>query len=157
VLWEAEFPGEPIDPQFFRLYLSPGGDLDVPEPKCGQYLLAETDTRLEAGNEFGLPIGPYFVQSGFDPETGKRLASWVRKPQGPHVALVNRAYDPNTGKATFEQRFDFLGTGGKAAGAKTENWYRKIERTLDATGKVTKEETFRHDQELLDNRWVMVK
>jgi hypothetical protein len=156
VLWEVALPGEPTDPQFFGLYLSPGGELDVTMPKCEQILLAETDTRLEAGNEFGLPAGPYFVQGGFDPESGKLLARWVRKPQGPHVALVNRAYDPDTGKATFEQRFDFPTTGGKAAGAKAENWYRKIERTLGA-GKVTKEETFRYDESAeAGKRWVKV-
>jgi hypothetical protein len=157
-LWEATIPGGPVDSYSFGLYLSPGRDLVVPETKCGQYLLAETDTRLEKGNEFGLAEGPYYVQSGFDPETGKVLAKWVRVPENPYVALVNRAYNPDTGKATFEQRFDFLDTGGKAAGAKTENWYRKIERTLDASGKVTKEETYRYDEAAeAGKRWVKVK
>jgi hypothetical protein len=95
------------------------------------------------------------VKTGFDPETGKRLAAWVRKPQHSHVALVNRAYDPRTGKPRLEQRFDFPQTSGKAVGAKTDDWYRKIERIFDAKGELAKEETFRYDQEQAD-RWVKV-
>ena len=138
------------------LYDHPGGDLPVPDTRSGKYLTAETSVRLEKGNEFDLEPGEYWISTGLDPETGKKFAVWVRLPQESNVQLVNRAYDMESGKMTLELRFDFLTTGGKAAGAKTEDWYRKIERAFDATGKVTKEETFRYDQ-TADPRWVKVK
>jgi hypothetical protein len=154
VLWEHEIPGTKVDSYTsWGLSHSTGGELAVAMPKGGKLLLAETDTRLEKDNEFQLAAGTYWVKTGFDPETGKRLAAWVRKPQHSHVPLVNRAYDPGTGKPRYEQRLDFPQTGGKAVGAKTDGWYRKIERTFDAEGKLTKEETFRYDQEQAD-RWV---
>ena len=157
-LWEKELPGKPTGPYAFGLSLSPGTDLEVPTPKCGQYLVAETATRLGKDNEFGLPAGPYWINTGFDPETGKKLAVWVRVPQESHVALVDRRYDPDTGKVQFEQRYDFLKAGGKAAGAKTEDWYRRTERTFDAAGKVTKEEVLRYDEDAeAGKRWVKVR
>jgi hypothetical protein len=157
VLWEHEIPGTKVDSYTsWGLSNNTGGELTVQQmPKGGKLLMAETSTRLEKGNEFQLEVGTYWLKTGFEPETGKRLAAWVRKPQPAHVALVNRAYDLRTGKPTLEQRFDFPQTGGKAVGSRTDDWYRKIERTFDATGKLTKEETFRYDQQQAD-RWVKV-
>jgi hypothetical protein len=157
VVWEHALPGTKTGIAYdWSLVDGPGGDLPVPDTRSGKYLTIELSVRLEKGNEFGLDPGPYWVSTGFDPETGKKFAAWVRWPQESNVQLVNRAYDMDTGKVTLELRFAFLKTGGKAAGAKTEDWYRKIDRTFDATGKVTKEETFRHDQDA-DPRWVKVK
>lgn len=156
VLWEHEIPGTKVDSYAsWGLSNSTGGELTVEMPKSGKLLMAETSARLEKDNEFQLAAGTYWVRTGFDPETGKRLAAWVRRPQHSHVGLVNRAYDPGTGKPKREQRFDFPQTGGKAVGSKTDAWYRKIERTFDATGELTKEETFRYDQEQAD-RWVKI-
>lgn len=157
-LWEKEFPGKPTDDLYPYSLCQSTGELDVQMPRCGQILMTETSTRLEKGNEFGLDSGPYCVSTGFDPETGKRHGVWVRPlPEGPGAPQVNREYDPNTDKPTREQRFDFPKTGGKAANAKAEDWYRKIERTFDATGKVTKEETFRYDGDAeAGKRWVKV-
>jgi hypothetical protein len=158
-LWEKEFPGKPASDLYpYSLYQGTG-ELNLKMPKCGHILMAETSTRLEKDNEFGLPAGPYHVGTGFDPETGKRHGVWARPlPEGPNVPRVNREYDPDTDKPKREQRFDVPLTGGKAVGAKTEDWYRMIARTFDATGKVTKEETFRHDQDAdPDKRWVKVK
>jgi hypothetical protein len=154
VLWEHEIPGTKVDSYAsWGLSNNTGGLTVKMMPKHGRLLVAETDTRLEKDNEFQLAAGTYWVKTGLDPETGKRLAAWVRKPQHGHVPLVNRAYDPGTGKPQLEQRFDILQTGGKAVGSKTDDWYRKIERTFDATGERTKEETFRYDQQAAD-RWV---
>ncbi len=155
VLWEQKIAGTKVDSYAsWGLSNNTGGELIVKNmPKHGRLLMAETSTRLEKDNEFQLAAGTYWLKTGFDAETGKRLAAWVRKPQHGHVPLVNRAYDPGTGKPTLEQRFDFPQTGGKAVGSKTDEWYRKVERTFDATGELTKEETFRHDQGQAD-RWV---
>ena len=157
-LWTQEIPGEPVKGYFvWGLWDNTGGELKVPMPKCGKILIAETKRRLGEGNEFGLETGAYHVNTGFDPETGKRLAAWVRTPQESHVGLVNRRYDPETGGLAFEQRFDFPKSGGKAAGAGKEDWYRKVERAFDADGKVTKEEVFRYDEGAdYDKRWVRV-
>jgi hypothetical protein len=49
-------------------------------------------------------------------------------------------------------------TGGKAVGAKTENWFRRVYRTFDAaTGKITAEDVFRWgDAKSGDEWWVKV-
>jgi hypothetical protein len=158
VLWTREIPGAPVEEYFsWGLWDNTGTDIPAKLPACGKVLIAETKMRLEKDNEFGLDPAVYYVNTGFDPESGKRVAAWVRKPQASHVALVNREYDPDTDKPKREERFAFLTTGGKAVGAKTEEWYRKIERTFDAMGKVTKEVVFRYDDTAEpDKRWVKV-
>ena len=52
----------------------------------------------------------------------------------PSVEVMNRAYDLDTGRPTRDERFDFLKTGGKAVGAKTEDWWRKIEPSIRRFG-----------------------
>ena len=151
-----EIPGTKTGDYFsWGLWDNTGGDLVVKMPKCGKILIAETSRRVEQDNEFGIAAGTYWINTGFDPETGKRLASWVRLPQASHVAVVDRRYDPDTGHPQFEQRYDWPKTGGKAAGAKTDDWFRKIERTFDAAGKVTKEDVFRYDGSV-EGRWAKV-
>jgi hypothetical protein len=158
VIWEKQLPGKPTEAYFYGLFQSTGGDLDVKMPKCGQILFTETDTKLEADNEFGLPAGRYYVNNGLDPETGKKHGTWVRVAQAGHIAVMNREYDPDTGKPTRDQRFDGIDTGGKALGAKTESWLRRTDRTFDPTGKVTKEEVFWYDASAdAGKRWVKVK
>jgi hypothetical protein len=157
-LWEHKLDGAPTDASAaWGLYQSFGGEVRAPVPKCGQVLFAETHTELAKGNEFDLPPGAYYLNRAYDPETGKLHALTVRLPQGPSAVLVERDYDPATGKPTRENRYTFLETGGKAAGAKAESWYRKVRRTFDAAGKVAKEETFRYeDGAAPDTRWVLV-
>jgi hypothetical protein len=159
VLWAKELPGTKVEGYFgLGLWESTGNTFPARLPPCGKILVAPTKTRLEDGNEFGLAAGTYHVNTGFDPETGMRYAAWVSLPQTSQVDLLHREYDPATGKAKREDRFDSLRSGGKAVGAKTEEWYRKISRTFDpATGKVTQEEVFRYDQAAEpDRRWVKV-
>ena len=152
-LWHKEVPGtKASDYDKWGLVDDTGGTLVVTMPRCGKILLAETSRRVENDNEFGIAAGTYWIKTGFDPETGQRLASWVRLPQPSHVAVVDRRYDPATGHPQFEQRYAFLRSGGKAAGAKSDDWFRKIERTFDATGKVTKEDVFRYDGSV-EGRW----
>jgi hypothetical protein len=159
VLWTRAIDGTPVDEYFsWGLWDNTGTGYPAKMPACGKVLIAETKMRLDRDNEFGLGAAEYYVNTGFDPESGKRVAAWVRKPQTSHVALVNREYDPNTDKPKREERFDFLTTGGKAVGAKTDEWYRKTERTFDATGKVVKEDVFRHEQSAEpEKRWVRVE
>jgi hypothetical protein len=157
VLWEKALPGKPLD-YHFGLFQSTGGSFEVQMPKCGHILFTESDARLEKDNEFGLPAGSYYVNNGLDPQTGKRHGTWVRVAQGPSVEVMNRAYDLDTGKPTRDERFEFLKSGGKAVGAKTEEWWRKVERTFDASGEVTKEAVFRYDESAeREKRWVKVK
>jgi hypothetical protein len=158
VIWEKTLPGKPLDAYHFGLFQSTGGDFEVQMPKCGHILFTESDARLEKDNEFGLPAGPYYVNNGFDPQTGKRHGTWIRVAQGPSVEVMNRAYDLGTGKPARDERFEFLKSGGKAVGARAEEWWRKIERTFDASGEVTKEEVFRYDESAeREKRWVKVK
>ena len=155
-LWQTEIPGTNTSDHSWGLRTGTGGDLVVKMPKCGKIIMAETSRTIEKDNEFGIPAGTYWVNTGWDPETGKRLASWVRLPLAGHVGVVDRSYDADTGRPQFEQRYDFPKTGGNAVGAKTEEWFRKIERTFDATGKLTKEDVFRYD-ESVTGRWRKVK
>jgi hypothetical protein len=158
VLWEVTLTGKPLDAYHFGLFQSTGGDFVVAMPKCGHILFTESDTVLPKDNPFGLPEGRYYVNDGLDPVSGKRHGTWIRVAQGPSVEVLNRAYDLTTGKPTRDERFDWLKTGGIAVGAKKEDWWRKTERTFDASGKVTKEEVFRYDEALeREKRWVKLK
>ena len=68
-------------------------------PASGKMMIAETAVPLESGNEFGLPADTYYVCTGYDPETGQRLAAWVsRYQQQGQVDLVHREYDAKTGR-----------------------------------------------------------
>lgn len=158
VLWEHALTGKPLNDYNFGLFESTGGDFEVAMPKCGRILFTESDTKLGKDNEFGLPAGPYYVNHGFDPVSGTRHATWIRLAQGPSVEVMNRAYDLTSGKPSREVQYDMPKTGGIAVGAKAEEWWRKVERTYDAKGKVTKEEQFRYDESAdREKRWVKVK
>jgi hypothetical protein len=160
VLWEKEVPGTRTDGYFsWGLWDNTGTDFPARMPPCGKILIAETKSRLEKDNEFGLAAGTYHVNTGFDPESGKRYAAWVSLPQTSRVDLVHREYDPGTGRPKREERFDLVPSGGKAVGAKSEEWYRKTARRFDPdTGRVTAEEVFWYDQAAEpDRRWVKVK
>lgn len=159
VLWEKEIPGAPVDGcASWGLWDNTGDDFVPKFPACGKLLIAQTATALDKDNEYGLPAGPYHVTTGFDPESGTRYAAWVYKAEVGGVELVRRAYDPPTAKPTREERFESPRTGGKAVGAKTDDWLKKTARTFDPkTGKVTKEEVFRHDQCAdPNNRWIKI-
>ena len=82
----------------------------------GSGLVAETALTLDAGNEFDLPAGPYYLSTTFDPDTGKRLSACVTVLQDGHAIHVRRDYDPESGRARREERFDWPLTGGKVAG-----------------------------------------
>ena len=157
VLWEKEIPGTRVDAYASWGFWGGLSDFELKMPACGVLLLAETHTQLDNDNEFGLAAGAYYVNTGFDPETGKRRAVCVRLPQGPSVIRLNREYDADTGAVKHEDRYDTVLTGGKVVGAKTEDWYRKITRTFDHAGKLTREEIFRHDAGAESGkRWVKV-
>jgi hypothetical protein len=72
--------------------------------------------------------------------------------------VVDRKYDMSSEKIKREDRFDFPKTGGLKVGAKSDEWWRKSVREFDvATGKVSKEETFRYDDtQEPAKRWVKV-
>lgn len=158
-LWEHKLDGAPTDAYAaWGLYRSFGGGVEAAMPKCEQVLFAETHIELAKGNEFEVTPGPYYLNRGYDPETGKVHSATVRLPQGPSVVRVERSYDPATGKPISDNRYALSETGGKAIGAKDDKWYGKVRRTYDAAGKVSKEETFRYDDGAApDMRWVLVK
>ena len=91
-----------------------------------------------------------------DPHTGKWLSACVTVLQDGHSIRVQRDYDPESGRVLREERFDWPKSGGKVAGAKAEDWYRKVVQTFDPkTGKVTAQEVFRWDDTKSgDQRWV---
>jgi hypothetical protein len=145
VLWETTVPGTPSKRAHAWGFL-------------GSALVAETALTLDAGNEFSLAAGAYYLSTTFDPDTGKRLAACVTVLQDSHVVRVQRDYDLPTGRPVREERFDWPRTGGKAVGAKADDWFRKVARTFDPkTGKVTAEAVFRWDDTKSgDERWVKV-
>jgi hypothetical protein len=158
LLWERFVPGKHVDKHLgWGLIESTGIDFPAKMPPCKRLLIAPSLVALEQDNDFGLPAGSYQVQIGFDPESGKRYSAWVIEPNAA-LDLIHRDYEPDTAKVTREDRFDVLKTGGKAAGARTEEWYRKTSRTFDTvTGKVAREEVFWYDDQAeFENRWVKV-
>lgn len=141
VLWETVIPGTPAK-RYYSWDFWDGGSGGFPAevPKVGSLLVAETAQTLAAGNEYDLPTGPYYLCSTFDPHSGKRLSTCVTLHQDPHVIKVQREYHAETSRLLREERFDWPATGGKAIGAKNDDWYRKMARTFDPkTGKVTTE------------------
>ncbi|HJZ60338.1 MAG TPA: hypothetical protein VKE74_35670 [Gemmataceae bacterium] len=159
VLWEMTVPGTPSKRYYSWGFWDAGpGGFPTHVPKSGRLLVAETALTLDAGNEFDLPAGPYYLCSTFDPHTGNRLSACVTVLQDPHVIHVQRDYDPRTGRYFREERFDWPKSGDKAVGAGREDWYRKVARTFDPkTGKLTAEEVFRWDETKSgDERWVKV-
>jgi hypothetical protein len=159
LLWNKDLPGTKLEGYLaWGLWETTGNTFPRRLPPCEKLLMARTETRLEASNEFGLDAGLYHITTGFDPETGVRWAAWVSLPQSPQIDLVHREYDTPTGKTKREDRFETLRTGGKAVGARSDEWIRKTSRTFDpATGKVTGEQVFRYDQFAEpDQQWVKV-
>jgi hypothetical protein len=159
VLWEAALPGKKSH-RAYALTLLDNGYNDFPRkmPRCGKVLFAETAQPLGKGNEYGLPAGTYYVTHAFDPENGRRLSVYVAVHQDPQVDLLQRDYDPATGRLRYEDRYDWLDQGGKAVGGKEERWWRKISRTFDpASGAVTRTEVFRYDFDRQPDRWVRVE
>jgi hypothetical protein len=167
VLWEVALPGAlwDDDPEYtpeWDFFDVRGTTSRYPSerPKSGFVLATATLRLLAAGNEYGLPTGKYLVEAAFDPETGTRRAARVYAASPPRVELVRRDYDP-ADQLLGEERFDWAETGGKAAGAKTERWFRKVARAFDPkTGTVTKQETFRYVEDTTkssDEGWVKVR
>jgi hypothetical protein len=155
IIWERVIPGTPTDSYLHGLAEGAGGEIEVKMPTCGKILLTETNTNLVKGNEFGLPAGQYYINSGLDPETGKKHVTWIREGKQVGSAIMNLAYDPDSLNPIREQRFEIGKTGGKAVGARTDVWWGKTERTFDENGKVTMEYVYWHDES--ENRWVKVK
>jgi hypothetical protein len=160
VLWETTVPGTPSKRYYSWGFWDAGGPGGFPThvPKSGRLLVTETALALDAGNEFGLPAGPYYLCTTFDPRTGKRLSACVTVLQDGHSIHVQQAYDPGTGRPVREERFDWPKSGGRAVGARTDDWFRKVARTFDLeTGRVTSEAVFRWDDTKSgDERWVKV-
>jgi hypothetical protein len=165
ILWETVLPGKKSE-RYAAWYLFPRdsvADLQwADRTATDTFLVAETGTALGKDNEYGLPAGKYYVSTAYDVDTGKRAAARVALLQDSDVECVFRAYDLKSGKVRREHRYDWLETGGKAVGAKTDSWLRRVERTFDVTtGRVTREEAFRHAQVevapgVQESRWVRV-
>ena len=148
-LWEKVLQGTKAD-RWIPWRFWPGGDaLSVqPEdcPRITGVLRAETARRLEEGNEYGLPAGKYYVAYCFDADTGRRVSAQVSKFQQGRAEPRLVLYDLKTGNVRMERAFQWMPTGGIAAGAKKESWLRKIVRRYDPkTGKKVGEEVFRYD------------
>jgi hypothetical protein len=163
LLWENEIPGTMIRPEHtFWLSGLRGFPEKIPStlPPVGRILNVKFETSLGGQNEYKLPSGRYVIEYGLDPETGKRLAAWLTRllPGGGRYDALHVEYDAESLKPRREHRFDWPEKGGKAVGAKTENWWRRTTRDFDPkTGRVTNKEVFRYDDTRdAEDRWVIV-
>ena len=153
LLWEADLPGEKFkgerfDGEWRLLHRErwPSGLGQAEENRSGWYLLAETTGRLESGNGYGLPAEEHRITYALDADSGETAAIWVTVMRlGPtSTPRVIQYFDQKTGKVRREERFDSFESGGLAAGAEKEYWYRKLVRTYDPnTSQLKGEEVFR--------------
>jgi hypothetical protein len=158
-LWEVPLPGEKGAGEWRQLHLdqwSSGLGL-ADRTKTDWYLCVETLTTLEASNPYQLPAGKHKAVYVLDSDTG-RTASVRFCDANKSDPSVIHFYDLATGKLRREERFDFLKTGGRAAGADTEDWLRQVVRTYDpASGKLKGEEVLRHASTPDGSKYVPVK
>jgi hypothetical protein len=153
LLWEAELPGTkfgsgPLEGDWNILHRDnwSSGLRHAGENRSGRFLLAETSSRLEPANGYRLPAGKYRLTFALDADSGKTAAVWVSQPdRGPtSTPLVIHYLDLKTGSVRREERYDLLETGGLAAGAKEERWFRKLVRIYaPGTSEPTAEQVFR--------------
>ncbi|MFO0937582.1 MAG: hypothetical protein U0798_13810 [Gemmataceae bacterium] len=150
-LWEKSLPGEKFggtdrfSGQWTLLHRDqwPSGLGFAEQTPSNWYLLAESLTDLDAGNPYQLPAGKYRIVSILVAETGKTAGVRVC-PSNSADPRVIHFYKLQTGKLMHEEWFDFLTTGGKAAGNSEESWLRKTVRKYEpATGQLKQEEIYR--------------
>jgi hypothetical protein len=141
LLWDVKLPGEKFESeqlegewQILHRDQWPSGLEHADENRSGYYLFAETVHRLEKANPYGL-------------HSELISAIWIsRLDLGPTATpSVIQYFDQRSNAVRREERYDSLERGGRAAGAEEERWYRKLVQTYDPkSGKLKKEETFRH-------------
>lgn len=158
-LWEVPLPGEKGAGEWRQLHLDQwsSGLGHADRTKTNWYLCVETLTTLEASNPYQLPAGKHKAVYVLDSDTGRTASVRVSDANKSDPSVVH-FYDLATGKLRREERFDFLKTGGRAAGADTEDWLRQVVRTYDpASGKMKGEEVLRHASTPDGSRYVPVK
>lgn len=155
-LWEKEVPGKKAG-SYMAWEIYPGGMYGIPAklPRSGKILYAQSAVELKAGNEFRLPAKKYYVTTGYDPETGRRAATWVFRYQTGLTSELHVDYDPKSGRPIIRARWDSPKTGGLQVGATTKSWWRKTVTRFDAkTGRETGRDIFRYDKK---RGWVKVR
>jgi hypothetical protein len=165
-LWERTLPGEKFKGEMFdgewKLYHRDQwpSKLDrADRNRSGRFLFAETSTKLEPSNPYGLKPEYHRLTYALDADTGKTVAIWVsRMYLGPtSTPDVVQYFDLKNGRLRVEVRFDLLTRGGKSLGAKEDHWLRKLVRTYDADGKtLLNEEIFRWSGSPTGNGYVPV-
>ena len=161
VLWETTVPGVmSARANAWGLYARNDVHARWTEPnRTNQHLCAETATILEAGNDYHMPPGKYYVLYLFDLDTGHRAAIRILEHQPGLVTHLYRAFDPETNRKRGEERYESIGIGGYALGGGTDGWLIKTVSTFDPqTGSKTGEELYRHGQVTLsrnvtESRW----
>lgn len=151
LLWEVDLPGEKYQDayaewRFLNRSQVPDDVEYAKDNPSGLFLFAETAHQLKDGNSYQLPAGKHRLRYALNADNGKTATIWVsrfdRSPAS--TPSVVQAFDPKTGRMRREERYDLLENGGLAAGAKEEQWLRKVVRTYDPkSGKLKAEEVFR--------------
>lgn len=98
-LWKKTIPGV-MSTRYLCWHIDHHAPTNYPDlvQKSGVLLIAETLTTLPKGNEFGLPADKVYVQTIYDPDTGKRLSTHVCSSRLGRPTLQERKYDFKTGK-----------------------------------------------------------
>ena len=159
-LWEKDVPGKKTG-NYMAWTLYAGRMYGIPAtlPKCGNVLYAQSTVELDAKNEYKIPAKTYNVITGYDPQTGRRVATWVVRHQSGWVNELHVDYHPKTGKPITRARWDSPTTGGRAIGGKKEAWWRKTVTRYDPkTGRETGREIYRYDETKPSSKaWVKVR
>jgi hypothetical protein len=119
-------------------------EMEWPQAEASHFVQVSTIGELPAGNEFDLPAGPCRIMCAFELRTGKKAAVWVARNQEVWLMQAFRQYDLDSGAPTIVMDFDLLTSGGIAAGADAENWYRRTVKRFH-NGQLQSEEVFRHE------------
>lgn len=159
-LWEKDVRGKKSG-SYMAWTLYAGGMYGIPKtlPKCGKVLYAQSAIELDEKNEYQLPAKKYYVLTGYDPETGRRAATWVLRFGTGWVNELHVDYHPQTGKPITRARWDSPTTGGLKVGARKDAWWRKTVTRYDQnTGRETGRDIFRYDErQPSGKRWVKVR
>jgi hypothetical protein len=166
LLWETRLPGEKFKGERYdgewRLVDRqqwPSGLEHADDNRSGWFLFAETASRLEVNNGYRLPAEKHRLTYVLDAESGKTAAIWVSLLDKAPTASpsIVQYLDLQTGGIRREELYDFLESGGMAAGAKEERWLRKIVRTLDPdTRRLKQEDVFRWTESPNGSQYVAV-
>ena len=137
----VQIEGEVTNVTFFHHPFS--YELQTLEAPFPPLLYVESKSQLAAENPFNLPPKRYRIHYAYDLSTHKQIAQWVAAEQDTWRMHAFQQYDTKTDDLRVKMIFDLLDSGGRAAGAETEAWYRKTVETY-VDGKLADTQQYRH-------------